>query len=334
MTELPCLSPKYETTELPCLLPQYELTELPSRISHVVQHEMPEQNLEPLSQSDYILPYKLIGCRPVSGLYATSSDDHPQRLAAAETALAHKGKRMSRVSVSKDACSARSSISHRSAFDSPDPLCGEFCEAVRRHVDEPKSATSAYEDSLVDSAKPSIFQELAFNSPFTHLSEQQNVGELRNLFRVVDLEWRQRLASTPDLALVYSRWNTDMLFQLGLNTLKRWYQGTIPNSFEPVFALMHLAWAFAYPQHSNDESYCRNAFFQDMGQWQHTLSDQRDKLLFAALIRKLSHHQGLSKGSSAITRLTDTSSRSSLLQLLGNGPIIQECSLYLKGNLA
>lgn len=50
-------------------------------------------------------------------------------------------------------------------------------------------------------------------------------------------------------------------------------------TFNEVFAFMHLAFTTANMLHWQDDSYCWEAFFEDALQCQHVISDMHDRVL-------------------------------------------------------
>ena len=195
-------------------------------------------------------------------------------------------------------------------------------------------------------------------------SSQSQVEELRDTVRVLNDEWLRRCQTTPDLVLHSS---SKQLFETGAQTLQQIYKGTLPQTFEAIFGLAHIACASMY-MHGFDQSYCWNEFFQDMLRWQHLLPDKDDAQLYIRLVNLLWWPQGSSANLSCGNYFLDGTSGTlvplrkpsmafdtsssienddlhpqqgpktrdsiSVLHLLKEGPVLRECSRLLDGKSA
>lgn len=157
------------------------------------------------------------------------------------------------------------------------------------------------------------------------------IQELRELVTIVADEWKQRLSSTPDLLEQCPRLTPNTLVDLGINALQRCFRGTIENAFNDVFALVHVACATAYMLHCDDDLYCWEGFFRDLMEWETTISEEEDMLLFARVMDKLSCPQSLSGDISPTIDFVMECPASGLLQRLRNGRIMKDCSMLLDG---
>ena len=197
-------------------------------------------------------------------------------------------------------------------------------------------------------------------------SSQSQVEELRDTVRVLNDEWLRRCQTTPDLVLHPSALSPKQLFETGAQTLQQIYKGTLPQTFEAIFALAHIACASMYTMHGIDQSYCWNKFFQDMLRWQHLLPNKDDAQLYIRLVNLLWWPQGSSANLSCGDYFLDGTSgtlvplrkpamafdisssienddlhpqqgpktRDSVLHLIKEGPVLRECSRFLDGKSA
>ena len=115
-------------------------------------------------------------------------------------------------------------------------------------------------------------------------STRTQVEELRDLVKVVNNEWMQRLTLAPDLHHRCAAFSSQELFVEGLKTLEKSLCDNIPREFVEVFALMHVAFAAAYILHRDDGSYCWSTFFQDALCWKLPLSGWDDQADFLAVM--------------------------------------------------
>lgn len=115
-------------------------------------------------------------------------------------------------------------------------------------------------------------------------STRTQVDEYRDLVKVVNNEWMQRLVLAPELRDRCAAFSSRELFAEGIETLQKCLRDNIPRKFVEVFALMHLAFAAAYIFHRDDGSYCWNTFFHDALDWRLSLSDQNDQKAFLAVM--------------------------------------------------
>lgn len=197
--------------------------------------------------------------------------------------------------------------------------------------DHRNTAYSASEDSATTNATSHDDRDGVSACQHDHPSQLQHVGWLRKFFRIAEIVCERRLQMILGLSSVSSRWSTPVRFKMGISTLQRWYKEPAPDSFDNVVVLMQLAWACAFTLHSDDDSYCWAAFFQDMLEWQHAIRNRSEKLLFERLVMEWACDQGFSSVSSAAACATDARSGGTIMQLLGDGRVVQECSMFLKG---
>ena len=175
------------------------------------------------------------------------------------------------------------------------------------------------------------------------ISPKSQIDELRDLVHMLNYAWTKRLDVMPGLGVSCSEYRMPSLFEKGVQVLKRCYQDIVPTTFKEVFALAHIAYAASYTMHSNDGSYRWIEFFEDMLQWQHVLSEERDAHLLIAVTNLLWCHSIPSPyGSTAMATPASTSclvgqSIPAQVQLQHpanrwkSGTIMRECSRYLDG---
>ena len=175
-------------------------------------------------------------------------------------------------------------------------------------------------------------------------STRTQVEELRDLVKVVNNEWMQRLTLAPDLHHRCAAFSSQDLFVEGLKTLENSLCDNIPGGFVEVFALMHVAFAAAYILHRDDGSYCWSDFFRDALCWELPLSGRDDRAAFLAVMH-LWWQQELSLETSPIINASPASgyveSQQDLadwfpirvMDKLRNGKIIRSCVEFLNGML-
>lgn len=110
-------------------------------------------------------------------------------------------------------------------------------------------------------------------------SKQTQVEELQELIDAVNRDWMQQLELDPDLRHRCSVLSPRALFEKGVRTLREFFCGRFAQSFEDVFAFMHLSFAAAFLLHWSHNLDRLDAFYDDALQWQHALPDE-DKVPF------------------------------------------------------
>ena len=162
--------------------------------------------------------------------------------------------------------------------------------------------------------------------------ERLCVQELRQLVLVIDQEWRKKLHSQPDLFDLCSGLPEQRLFNLGIATLQRFYQGHIANGFIDVFALSHLAMASAYLLHRDEELYPWDDLFEDIYLWRHTIVDGQDLFLFTRVMHSFGKSDLVAEVPGARC-LSDRSSADLLFETLRRGQLIEDCSSFLDSKI-
>lgn len=83
-------------------------------------------------------------------------------------------------------------------------------------------------------------------------------------------------------------------FEKGIQSLQGFYCGTLPRTFEDIFALMHIVHACASIYHGKDEPHFWDAFFLDILQWHHAIAAEEEQLFFLKIAFQLWHVPGYS----------------------------------------
>ena len=171
---------------------------------------------------------------------------------------------------------------------------------------------------------------------------QTQVEELRDLVKIVNSEWMQRLSSATELYTHCSRLSAQKLFDNGTRSLESLFCGNLPRNFEDVFALMHVAFAAAYVLHKEHASYDWSDFFQDALQFHLALSSKSDRDSFLGVMDRWWLPPGLSLRSSLVIKFGPVVGHMSqestigmhqmeLVKLLKNGEVARNCSDFLDG---
>ena len=110
--------------------------------------------------------------------------------------------------------------------------------------------------------------------------KQGQVEELRELVYVVSTEWMQKLTLLRELHLRGHALLQSNLFERAVRTLKQLIRGIFVQTFEDIFALMHLAFAAAFILHWQHDDYAWDSFYDDALKWQHAIFNDDDKIVF------------------------------------------------------
>ena len=161
-----------------------------------------------------------------------------------------------------------------------------------------------------------------------HLSTLEHVEWLREFFTVVESDWQQKLSSMSDLLPTYSELSGRSMFELGITSLKQFYEGMPAYTFDQIFALMHVACAYAYILHGSDKSYCWDKLYRDMLPWQCLIFERSGQLMLIRVVERLMGSRSTSEPES---HALDMSDYNHLMLLLKEGRILQNCSTFLAG---
>ena len=217
-------------------------------------------------------------------------------------------------------------------------------------INRPISLFYAGHDYLSEYMSLGPFDISAETSPSTRGSvwtsspvpTQIQVEELRDLVRIVNSEWMQRISSATDLYTRCSALSAQGLFDNGARSLQSLFCAKIPRNFEDVFALMHVAFAAAYVLHREHDSYDWNDFFQDALQFHLALSSKSDRDSFLEVMDRWWLPPGLPLRSSLVIKYgpvlghtfqdsTIGIQQMDLVNLLKNGEVARNFSDFLDG---
>ena len=215
-------------------------------------------------------------------------------------------------------------VNEKSPVDAPGEVAATSVVATTSIAAVSDDAIASNDPTTIDITRHINYAASPFDSTF--VPEATCVQDLRNAFFAINVEWRQTLAPEPDLLAQCSVLSTQTLFETGIVTLHRFFNGVIANTFQEIFALMVLACASAYMSHY--EGYVMDDFFHHMLPWRHALASESERRLFLRMIDQLACHQGLSMASS---NECGPSNAQALTTLLKNGRIITDCSRFLDG---
>lgn len=349
------------------------IAELPSHHSHIVQHELPQPDHEQalraslpraeLSASPTLtvqgellqLEHRSAGstAKDVShelpNVYSPKSEerghivssDHdsiPSRLLSSSTRVA------ALLPADRDLSSPkllqRSLSSVNAAASRPESIC-DFLQhqlwtemaTSTSHTIKGKGPSRAGADLSVHNPFAIASRDEALSSDGEFTNMQPLVEELREYFFIVNHEWLQRLAPYEDLSILCSSPSTRNLFELGMNALIQYFNGTNVTSFVDVFALIHVALVFAYMVHKDDASYRWDEFWHDVLLWQYAIVDDSERSSFVRVTNELSTPQGSSILPSEAFNSYNGYPSGALLDMLKNGRVMKDCSAMLVGKL-
>lgn len=350
--------------------PSIPIAELPSRLSHNVQHELPQPEdkqafaISPRSaelpthhshtvQGDiFRAKHGLAGHTAehvsdefldIDGWGHTVPSDHDTSLSwlvsprASIVSSFSEGRTFSSPKLSPQ--SSRPTIP---ALSRPEPICYLPQDRLRLwtamvtsvpHMNT-ETGPSRADDKSSEYDPPSYAnrpETFSWDGESTRM--QPLIEELRELVFIVNTEWLQRLAPYEDLCVLCSSSSVRNLFELGMKALKQCFDGSIVTTFTDVFALMHVACASAYMLHRDNESYCWDKFLNDMLAWQYAIVEESERLVFVGVMDRLSTPQGIPTLPSNASYCHNWHPSGALLDVLRNGRVVENCSTMLTGKL-
>ena len=114
------------------------------------------------------------------------------------------------------------------------------------------------------------------------------VGNVQQIVENLNTFWTQELMSIPQYRPLRSRfYATQSVFELAINSFKRYLDGDLPDTFENIFALMHLALASACILCSEDANYPWDELFEDILRWRNAIDMEEDVSLFYEVVHVL-----------------------------------------------
>ena len=137
-------------------------------------------------------------------------------------------------------------------------------------------------------------------------------------------DWMGRLESTPDLYTRCLPLSTCQLLETGIRALQKCFSRDLPNSFEDLFALMHVAFAFSIVLNKDGNSYYWDGFSSDLYYWHRTVKDS-DLSLFGRVWDRLWCPRSSNIQSFKIPP------RGDLYETLMEGMVIKGCAKFLDG---
>ena len=153
------------------------------------------------------------------------------------------------------------------------------------------------------------------------------VKQVREILHGLHREWMGKLKSTPDLYTRCMPLSTCRLLETGIRALQQCFSGNLPSSFEDLFALMHVAFAFSIVINRDGESYYWDGFYSDLHYWHHTVRDSE-----ISLFGKVWDRLWCPKSSNK--HLFMNPPRDNLYETLMEGMVIKGCANFLDGEQA
>ena len=125
------------------------------------------------------------------------------------------------------------------------------------------------------------------NNVHKTLVSQNLVEQVRRFVHELNETWMLELSSAPELYSHHSVLSTSSLFERGLQALHQCTRGELPQTFQAIFAFMHVAFASAYVVHKGDTSSYLDDFKKDALLWRHAISAPIDITIFARVGNRL-----------------------------------------------
>ena len=161
---------------------------------------------------------------------------------------------------------------------------------------------------------------------------QVSIQEIYEFVGIVSKEWLPRLESTPHLLSRCSKMSPQDLFERGLSAMQRCFNDSLADSFEDMFALVHVACACAYSLHKDEDLYDWPGLFDHMLQWQYLSSSQDDVQCFLMAMDQFTcEHNYRLTNSLSRGGIFDRKTYERTFDILRNGPVMTDCSRFLDG---
>lgn len=169
-------------------------------------------------------------------------------------------------------------------------------------------------------------------------SKEIQVETLQALVGAVNNDWMKRLKSVPELWQRCRPLSARILLEKGIRTLREYFRGKVTQTFEDVFAFIHLAFATAFPLHCQQNL---DGFYDDALQWQHTLPNTEDKVMFLKAMGRwswlpelqlnplLNSSRHTSFGTNTLRESFNYSDQTDLLDILSNSEVFKACKGFL-----
>ena len=154
------------------------------------------------------------------------------------------------------------------------------------------------------------------------------VEQVRDILHGLNREWMEMLKSTHELYAHCMTLSTCRLLETGIRALQQCFSGSLPTSFEDIFALMHVAFAFSIVINKDGDSYYWDSFFSDLSYWYDTVRDPEEIGLFGKVWDRLWCPR------SSNNHLFMNPPRANLHETLMEGLVIKGCANFLDGKQA
>ena len=150
------------------------------------------------------------------------------------------------------------------------------------------------------------------------------VQQVRAILHGLNREWMGRLESTPDLYTLCMPLSTCRLLETGIRALQQCFSGNLPSSFEDLFALMHVAFAFSIMINKDGDSYYWDGFSSDLHYWHHTV-----RFSETSLFTRVWDRLWCPRSSNNQSYMSPP--RGDLYETLMEGMVIKGCANFLDG---
>ena len=150
------------------------------------------------------------------------------------------------------------------------------------------------------------------------------VQQVRDILHGLNSKWMGRLESAPDLYIRCMPLSTCRLLETGIHALQQCFLGNVPTSFEDLFALMHVAFAFSIVINRDGDSYYWDGFSSDLHYWRHAV-----RVSETSLFTRVWHRLWCPQFSVNQSRMDPP--RGNLYKTLMESMVIKGCTNFLDG---
>ena len=155
------------------------------------------------------------------------------------------------------------------------------------------------------------------------------VKQVRDILHDLNKKWMGRLRSTPDLYARCLPLSTCPLLETGIRALQQCFSGTLPRSFDDLFALIHVAFAFSLVINKDRDSYYWDGFHSDLRYWHLTVRDSE-----ISLFGKVWDRLWCPPSSNNHLFVNPPRAEADLYETLMEGLVIKGCANFLDGEEA
>ena len=140
------------------------------------------------------------------------------------------------------------------------------------------------------------------------MTAESIAAQAYDVFLYLNERWAEKLRATPSLRVMCITHTPKSLFAFGARTLQNLYKNILPETFDQVFALMHIAFVFQHVIDVQVHSHDWMNSCHDVYMWQQVLSDPHEAELFDEVWSRLwspqvSIETSLFKNSNFVTSL-------------------------------